>query len=211
MPVPDALLLLAPGCPHCPAVLEGLGTLLKEGMIGRLEAVNIAAHPEIAQELGARTVPWTRIGFFELEGALTPAELRHWAEAAGKSDGMKEYFFQALKSGRRDKVERAIRAEPEHSAVLAELMRDPETSMAVRLGIGAVLEEFHGSGLTDPLIPALGELARNGDALVRADAAHFLSLVGGRATIPYLRACLEDEDQEVREIVQEALAELGEK
>lgn len=203
--VPDALLLLAPGCPHCPAVLEGLSTLLKEGIIGRLEAVSLAAHPEVAQALGARTVPWMRIGPFELEGALTPAELRSWSEAACKPEGMKTYFFRMLKNGRRDKVERAIRAEPQYSIIFAELMRDPESSMAVRLGISAVLEEFHGTGLTDALIPGLAELSRNADALTRADACHFLSLIGGEAVIPHLRACLGDEDSEVREIAQEAL------
>lgn len=203
--VPDALLLLATACPHCPAVLEGLGALLKEGMIGRLEAVNLAAHPEFAQALGVRTVPWTRIGPFELEGALTPAELRFWADAASKPEGMKTYFFQMLKNGRRDKVERAIRTEPQRSMVFAELMRDPESSMAVRLGISAVLEEFHGTGLTDALIPGLAELSRNADALTRADACHFLSLIGGDAVAPHLRACLDDEDSEVREIAQEAL------
>lgn len=206
---PDVLLLLAPGCPHCPAVLEGLGVLLKEGAIGRLEAVNIAIHPEVAQALGVRSVPWTRIGPFELEGTLPPAELRLWAETALKPEGMKAYFFQMLKNGRRDKVERAIRSAPQRSVVFAELMRDPDTSMAVRLGISAVLEEFHGSGLTDSLIPALAELSRNGDALTRADACHFLSLIGGNTAIPHLRACLDDEDSEVREIAQEALAEIG--
>ena len=208
---PDALLLLATGCPHCPAVLEGLGALLKEGVIGRLEVVNIAMHPEVAQALGVRTVPWTRIGPFELDGALPPAELRLWAEAAFKPEGMKAYFFQMLKNGRRDKVERAIRTEPQRSVIFAELMRDPDTSMAVRLGISAVLEELHGTGLTDPLIPALAELSRSGDALTRADACHFLSLIGGDAIIPHLRACLDDEDSEVCEIAQEALAEITHK
>jgi HEAT repeat protein len=84
-------------------------------------------------------------------------------------------------------------------------MRDPESSMAVRLGISAVLEEFHGTGLTDALIPGLAELSRSGDALTRADACHFLSLIGGEAVIPHLRASLEDEDGEVRAIAQEAL------
>ena len=50
--IPDALLLLAPGCPHCPAVLEGLSGLLKEGVIGRLEAVNVAFTRSARQNLG---------------------------------------------------------------------------------------------------------------------------------------------------------------
>ena len=46
-PEPDALLLLSPGCAHCPSVLEGLSQLLKKGELGRLEVVNILAHPVI--------------------------------------------------------------------------------------------------------------------------------------------------------------------
>ena len=59
---PDAQILLATGCAHCPAVLEGLSRLLKLGKIGRLEAVNIVEHPQAAQAVGTRSVPWTRIG-----------------------------------------------------------------------------------------------------------------------------------------------------
>ena len=82
---PDALLLMAPGCAHCPVVLEGLGRLLKEGRLGRLEVVNVAVHPEAAVAAGTRSVPWTRIGPFELDGLYGPAELAEWAAYAAAS------------------------------------------------------------------------------------------------------------------------------
>jgi hypothetical protein len=205
---PDALLLLATGCPHCPAVLEGLSLLLKQGIIGRLEAVNVAVHPERAAELGVRGVPWTRIGPFELEGPLGPAELRRWAEQVDRIEGMAEYFLHLLKTGRRAKVEEMARQEPSRLLALVRLLEDAETSMAVRLGIGAVLEELQGSGLTGVMVPGLGALTGHEDARTRADACHFLSLIGGPEVVPYLRACLDDPDGEVREIAAEALQEL---
>lgn len=206
---PDVLLLLAPGCPYCPAMLESLGGLLKEGRIGRLEAVNIALHPERAAEFGAKTVPWIRIGPFELEGTLTPGELRRWAEQADSLDGMADYFFLLLKNGRRARVEEMSRQTPSRLQALVRLMQRADTSMAVRIGIGAVLEELHGSGLTEAMIPGLGALSRDGDALARADACHFLSLIGGPEVAPYLRARLNDESAEVREIAIESLEQLG--
>lgn len=209
--IPDALLLIAPDCPHCPAVLAGLSGLLKEGVIGRLEVVNVAARPERAAELGVRTVPWTRIGAFELDGVQSPAELRRWAEQTNSLDGMADYFFRMLTTGRRAQVEEMARQDASRLLALAHLMERPEASMAVRLGIGAVLEELQGSGLTETMIPVLGALARNGDALTRADACHFLSLIGGSQVAPWLRACLDDEDKEVREIAAEALEELEQK
>jgi len=208
--IPDALLLLAPACPHCPAVLEGLSALVKEGAIGRLEAVNIAVHPKRAEELGVRSVPWFRIGEFELDGAQTPGELRRWAELAGTPQGMPAYFLHLLKNGRHAKVEEMARQEPQRLLALVELLADADASMAVRLGIGAVLEELRPDGLATIMVPGLGELTHHPDPLVRADACHYLSLAGGEEIAPYLRACLDDQDAAVREIVAEILAELDE-
>ncbi|MGD9786607.1 MAG: HEAT repeat domain-containing protein [Sulfuricellaceae bacterium] len=204
---PDALILIAPGCPHCPGVLEGLSRLLKEGVIGRLEAVNVAVYPERAEELGVKGVPWVRLGPYELEGAITLDELRRRAQAGESIAGLADYFLELLKTGRRVKVEALAWERPERLLALLELLRDPHSSMAVRLGIGAVMEEFQGTGVTDILIPGLGELTRHDDRLVRADACHFLSLIGGAGILPFMRACLDDPDPEVREIAAEVLDE----
>lgn len=82
--------------------------------------------------------------------------------------------------------------------------------MAVRLGIGAVLEELQAGGLAKVMVPGLGALTRHADSLVRADACHYLSLIGGREIAPYLHACEHDSDAAVREIVAEILAEFDE-
>jgi hypothetical protein len=182
-----------------------MGELVKEGAIGKLEVVNVAAHPEQAQSLGVHTVPWLRIGFFELEGAMTLGELREWVRRAASPNGIKDYFVEMLKTGHRDKVEKLIRQEAAMAAPLADIMADPDSSMAVRLGIGAVLEEFQGTGLTETMIPKLAELAKTGDDLTRADACHFLTLIGGTGVIPHLQECLNDKNEEVREIAREAL------
>jgi hypothetical protein len=183
---------------------------VKEGVVGSLEVVNIAVHPERAQELGVRSVPWTRIGEFGLDGSQTPGELRRWAELAGTSRGMPAYFLHLLKNGRRDKVEDMARAEPQRLLALVELLADEDSSMAVRLGIGAVLEEFQGSGMASSMVPGLGELTRHADPLVRADACHYLSLVGGAEIVPWLRERINDPDEAVRQIAVEILMEMGE-
>lgn len=206
--VPDALLLLAPGCPHCPAVLEGLSALLKEGAIGQMEVVNIAVHPERAEALGVRSVPWTRIGELELDGSQSPGELRRWAELAGTPEGVKAYFLHLITHGRRDRVEEMARQEPQRLLALVDLLGDETSSMAVRLGIGAVLEELRPSGEAAVMVPGLGELTHHPDPLVRADACHYLSLAGGEEIEPYLRACVNDPDAAVREIVADILADM---
>ncbi|BAN70001.1 sigma 54-interacting transcriptional regulator [endosymbiont of unidentified scaly snail isolate Monju] len=101
---PDVLLFIATGCAHCPAVLAALSELVKQGAVGRLEVVNIAARPEAAQIAGVRSVPWMRIGPFTLQGSHTPAELRQWVERAARGKGVAEYLGELIENQRLDEA-----------------------------------------------------------------------------------------------------------
>ncbi|MEK6663673.1 MAG: HEAT repeat domain-containing protein [Pseudomonadota bacterium] len=205
-PLPFALLFTTPDCPHCPGVKAGLSTLLQEGGIAALEVLDISSATERTQALGVKSVPWFRIGELEFEGAMSLGELRTWATRAASASGLKDYFFEMLKSGRRRKVEDMIRADPQRSIALVDLMRDPEASMAIRLGIGAVLEEFQGSAIAASMVPKLAEMLHDPEPRNRADAAHFLSLIGDAQARELLRGCLSAPDPEVREIAYDALS-----
>ena len=73
---PAALMLMGTRCPYCRGVLKSLQSLLAAGDISQLETHNIEENPELARELGVRSVPWVRIGDFELEGLRSEKELR---------------------------------------------------------------------------------------------------------------------------------------
>lgn len=205
---PDALFLLAPGCAHCPIVLAALGELLKEGRLGRLEAVNIAAHPEVAQMVGTRSVPWVQIGPYELSGVHSKRELAHWAELAAQGAGLGPYFSELLETGNLKQVLRRIRQQPEVLHDLLTLLEDEDTPLAARVGVGAVLEELQPEGLLKAVIPDLKALTRSPHAHTRADACHYLGLTGDRQLIPVIEPLLKDPDAQVREIAADTLAEL---
>ncbi|MEO1766580.1 thioredoxin family protein [Thiobacter aerophilum] len=203
---PAALLVTLPGCPHCPGMKRLLEKLLDEGLLATLEVVDAASQPERAQALGVRSVPWLALGALRFEGQMTPAELRQWAQLAAQPDqGLRPYFFEMLKSGRRDRVEALIREDPARAAVLAALVTDPKASMAVRLGIGAVLEEFQGTTFTQAMAAPLIAALPTAQPRDRADIAHFLSLIGGPEARAALTSLLDDPDPEVREIAREAV------
>lgn len=204
--LPLALLFTAPACPHCPGVKAALNTLLQEGAIASLEVVDASTATERAQALGVKSVPWLMLGPLQFEGAMSLGELRTWAVRAASASGLKDYFFEMLKSGHRGKVEDMIRADPQRSIALVDLMRDPEASMAIRLGIGAVLEEFQGSAIAAPMTPKLADMLHDPEPRNRADAAHFLSLIGDGEALKILRDCLNHPDPEVREIAYDALS-----
>lgn len=205
---PDALLLLSSQCPHCPAVLAGLSELVKRGVIGALEAVNIEAHPERAASLGVRGVPWTRIGPFSLAGIQTLGELETWAGRCVDPRGMADAFHDLLKAGGADLVSRLVHEDAGRLAHLLPIVANPEASLNVRLGAGMVFEEFAGEPALQALALRLEELAGHADPRVRADVAHLLGLSRSVSVRPCLEGLLRDADPDVREIAAESLAAL---
>ena len=205
---PDALLLLTSTCPYCPAVLAALSDLVKSGDIGRLEIVNIGAHPEVALRYGVRTVPWVRLGPFELEGLRSPAELKQWVERAGTPEGLAEYFHELLKEGALQKVSTSAARSPAALDALLRLLGDPDTELTVRIGINAVFEGLEGSSVLQRALETLIALSAHRDAHIRGDAAHLLSLTHSPSVQPHLERLLQDEVADVREIARDGLAHL---
>lgn len=208
MSASDALLLISTHCPHCPTVLATLAEMVKHGQIGKLEVVNLEAHPEIARTYGVRSVPWLKIGLIELAGLRTESELRDWAAKANIEAGMADYFHQLLKEGQLARVLDLLHADSALLAAVLPIVGNVDASLNVRLGAGVLMEEFAHSAALQALVPRLGELSAHDDARVRADACHYLGLSGTAAARGWLEARLNDDDADVREIAAESLAVL---
>ncbi len=208
MRAPDALLCLSGHCPNCPAVLAALADMVKAGSLGELRVVNLEQRPEIARRLGIRSVPWLRLGPFQLTGLRSRQELETWAVRATSESGFAEGFHVMLKEGALDSVIAAVREDPALLAAVLPIVANPEASLNVRIGAGAVLESFAGQPALRALIPKLAELATHSDPRVRADACHYLGLTGDIAVRPLLQPRLDDPDADVREIAAESLAAL---
>jgi len=198
-------MLVGSHCPYCPTVLKGLSELVKTGAVGKLEAVNIEQHPEIAHALGVRSVPWVRIGPFELEGLRSEKELREWAEAAGSGAGLVSYLAELLSTGKIDGTIKLIQENPAALNALLLLFSKPETQLNTRIGISAIMEDLAGSELLQGIVDRLGELAKHDESRIRGDAAHYLGLTGSEKASIYLEPLLNDADADVRAVARESL------
>ena len=202
-------MLLGTHCPHCPSVLGSLAELVKQGVLARLEVVNLEQRPDIGRQLGVRSVPWVRIGPFEFSGLHSKAELQSWAEQAATEQGMTNYFEQLLTEGEVKRVLEMIAKDHALLHALIGLVSDADAKINARIGAGVIMEEYQGKPELLALIPELGELTRHEDARVRSDACHYLSLTHDASVKQYIEPLLDDAHEEVREVAEESLAELN--
>lgn len=206
---PDAMLLMGSQCPWCPAVHAALLRLLEDGTIASLQAVDIEEQPELAEELAVRSVPWVRIGPFELEGMRSESELRTWANKAGTTSGMADWLDELLTNGKLSSVDHYLQRDPSLIDALFLLFENPDTKLNTRIGISALMEGLEGSTLLLQQFDRLVGLLSNENSAIRGDACHFLSLTGSPGAIESIRPLLNDPDPDIRIVAQDCLDQLA--
>lgn len=189
--------------------MQALTQLVKSGQLARLEIFNIEHNTEAASALGVRAVPWVKIGPFELTGLRSQNELQQWIERVDDPAMTAAYFAELITGGDLDKVRSTIEKNPPLFSTLLQLMAADDTSLSVRIGIGALMEDFANTDLLTSNLDALGEYTRHTSARVRNDACHFLGLSRDPRAGTYIRPLLNDPDAEVREVATEALEEIN--
>jgi len=206
---PAVLMLMGKHCSYCAPMMQILTELMKSGAIAELRIVNIEQAPELATELGVRSVPWLQIGPFELAGSRTKQELALWLERASSFDGITGYLEEVLAEGNIKYASNLVERYPQALENVIDLMADPEAKINVRLGVGVIIEQLAEAEQFKAVIPRLLEYLVHNDARIRGDACHYLSLTRDPSCIPAIEKLLSDESEEVREIAQDSLDELS--
>lgn len=204
----SVLMLMGAQCTFCGPMMQMLIELMKTGLLAELRIVNIETSPELAQQHGVRSVPWLQIGPFELAGSRSKKELLLWIERASSFEGLSEYLEEVLSEGKIDYANKLIQRYPQALENVIDLMADPEAKINVRLGVGVIIEDMAVSKEFKAVIPRLIEYLSDGDARIRGDACHYLSLTKDVSYVPAIKKLLSDENEEVREIAQDSLDEL---
>lgn len=204
----SARLVVSDGCVHCKNTLTILQGFVDQGLIGKPEIINLTRQPELAEEMGVRSVPWLQLDDLIFEGAHTTSELRTWIDRIHKGNYGPGYIGELLESGRLPLARRWLSDNPVHWQALVSLAADTQTPITTRIGIGALFEENEGKEVLQNLVNNLAELCRNPSARIRADGCFFLSLTRNPEARPVLEHCLHDSDSTVREIAEEGLDKL---
>lgn len=198
--MPDIILAVSKGCPHCPAVKQALANMVTNGDINSFDLINIHEDEARVEQYKIRSVPWLKIGPFILYGAHSQSEIKHWYDTATDPEGIKQYISDMLDDGNLNNVLEMLRLEPELIKNFIPLIQADDSSINVRLGIGAILEDLAGSSNIQVLKDDLSGLLKHNSERVRGDAAHFISLLHDKQLIPTLVKLKDDPNPGVREV-----------
>lgn len=204
----SVLMLMGQQCAYCAPMMQILTELMKVGELAECRIVNIEDNPELARQLGVRSVPWLQIGPFELLGSRSKQEISLWLTRAASFEGLAEYLDEVLAEGNINYANKLIQRHPPALENVIALMADPEAKINVRLGVGVIIEDMAETDAFKAVMPRLIEYLSSKDARIRGDACHYLSLTKDRSTIPLIEKLLSDGSAEVREIAQESLDDL---
>lgn len=202
-------MLVGTHCQHCAPVLTSLSELVKEGVIASLEVINVEKNPEAAIERGVQSVPWLRIGWFELEGVRTKTELKRWVANTATTQGVSEYYAEILAQGRVKQCLDFLEQHPETMTSVLQLMSNPDEKINVKLGVGVIMEEHAARVGFQKNIEQLVQYLNHDDSRVRLDACHYLSLTENAELIKTLEPLLNDSNEDVREEAADSIADLA--
>lgn len=205
---PKVLMLIGTRCAYCLPMMQALVEIMKSGHIAELNIINIENDSQVATQFGVRSVPWVKLGSFELTGSRSKQELLQWLQRASSFDGITMYIEETLSEGNVQSINKLIQQQPESLRNVIALMADAEAKINVRLGVGVVIEEIAETQIFKSIIPDLIAYLSNDDARVRGDACHYLSLTKDPTYVSDIKALLLDESMEVREIAQDSLDDL---
>jgi hypothetical protein len=121
---------------------------------------------------------------------------------------LKKVIAEFLEMGLVDNITAMFRREPRYFEWTGELLRDKRFN--VRLGLTIVFEELRaaGSELTASAIPSLQSVLAGASPLIRGEAVGILGIIGTREAKELILKMREDDNPQVREMVELALADL---
>lgn len=204
-------LFIAPGCPHCPGMIERLTGMLKNSQLPNLTIINIAVDRQLAEAHAIRSVPTLMIGDSLLSGVQSEQAIQQALDAnsgsdpGSDSDQWQRAYNEAFESGQLEEVIEQIDVKTGRLRQLLTMLCDIETPLTSRIAISAVFEHFSDTHALSELIDDICAQADNPAESVRVDIAYLLGLTGSARAIPCLEKLLADDFEEVRETAEEAI------
>lgn len=202
------MVLMSSSCPHCPQTVR---SALVQAVLSDLVTVTIVDAlmlSDLAQQFNCKSTPTTILnGEMTIVGSIGAEDLAKKLVDSSQEGSVTAVVESMVNSGRAEDAARLVcrRGQP---LALVEVFRKKEFS--TRIGALVAMESALdlNKEIFDPVLQELCDLLFTDDVGLKGDTAELLGKIGNSGAIPYLKKALIDDDEDVREAVEEALETL---
>ena len=195
--------LMAPTCPHCPRVVEVCTRVAARRPQIHLAVIDVQQFEDLSYSV--KSVPATVVDTTHTSiGLLDEGQLMQVLAGRGSPEHFARTMESLLEAGRMDEAAEMLSCEDGHTA-LASLMEGG--GFQERLGLMMLAEEAleQDPHRLDGALPTLIPLLASDNPSLRGDTADLLGKIGAPGARDALTGLLSDPNEDVQEIVQDAL------
>lgn len=202
-------LFVMQGCAVCPQMEKIFHSLHQSGAIQKLNIVDVAEQPQLAEQYNIRSVPYYLINGIAFTGLKSRHDIM---EILGQDDDQKlqVWIAEKLGEGSLDEVEHKLTHDTDSRLAMMTLLEDSDTELVVRIGLSAVIETLAPSGFLNHLEARFIELAEHPEERIAIDALYYLHLLSTPESLKKLTQILHQDNpvlqQQARELLQESSA-----
>lgn len=208
--IADVRILMAEMCPHCPPVVRiGLSIAAIRPGIG-LSVIDALRFGDLADRYKVKSTPTVVINEgATLVGQVTADQIVRHLTPMDTLESFVAVIESMIGAGRAEDAAALICREQRPEAILP-IYRKPE--FAWRIGALTTMEEAleRDPDVFNPIVADFCEMLAGDEPALRGDTAELLGKIGAPSAVEPLKRALEHEtDPDVREAMEEALAELS--
>ena len=127
-----------------------------------------------------------------------------------KTESMIKMIADHMENGFLENIVDMFKHDKSYYPFIGDMLGDER--MGVRIGTVALVETLKTEDIDNVLlaIPGIAKLLKDSNATIRGDAAYLLGIIGHEDALPFLEDAHNDENDHVREAVEDATKEIKE-
>jgi len=204
----ELMVFIGATCPHCPNAVTAAVRLAHANERVTVVVVDVQRVPSVTQQFNVRSVPQTVLDRgLAITGVVKERELVERILARDGDDYAQARFVSIVEQGRFEEAAADVCGASASGMLLAAWRRSTTSlRMALMLTVEEVIDK--GRAALDPIVVELCALLSSEDAALRGDTADLLGRIGHRDAVEPLTKLLDDPNEDVVDIVKEALEEI---
>ncbi len=204
----NIMVLMASSCPHCPHTVRSALMQAAHSQRVSVSVVDALEFSDLAKQFKCKSTPTTIInGEMTIVGNIGAEELSRKLVESTSEGSLTSVVDSMVKSGRAEDAARLVCGKRQPRA-LVEVFEQKEFSTRIGALVAMELALETDPKIFDSVLKDLCEFLFVDDVALKGDTAELLGKIGNKEAIDSLKLALGDDDEDVREAVQEALEAL---